>query len=151
MRNLARLLVLVPLSIVPFALQAEDATLLTAGQYEVSSRLDLPYVESAGVTKRSSICITASDGGAQGLVVLSENNPLAKCPASNAHQDGTTLTFDIVCPGGNAATASAKYLLGPQSFEGRIQMKMGGKNMTMMETQNGRRVGSCSTATPPRS
>jgi hypothetical protein len=132
------------LSVVPLALHAEDASLLTAGRYEVRSRLELPYAESNGVTKLSSICIVAGDDGARGLVVLSENNPLAKCPASNAHQDNTTLTFDIVCPGGNAATASAKYQLGPQSFEGRIQMKMGGKNMTMTETQNGRRVGSCS-------
>ena len=144
MRNLTRLLVSASLSVVPLALHAEDASLLTAGRYEVRSRLELPYAESNGVAKLSSICIVVGADSAHGLVVLSENNPLAKCPASNAHQDNTTLTFDIVCPGGNAATASAKYQLGPQSFEGRIQMKMGGKNMTMTETQNGRRVGSCS-------
>jgi hypothetical protein len=147
MRNLSRVLVFASFSVIPCAAKTEDAPLLSAGRYEVISRLELPYAESSGVTKESSICISTGSGGPHGLTVLSENNPLAKCPASNQRQDGAQLTFDIICPGGNAATASAKYQLGPQSFEGRIEMKMGGKNMTMMEAQSGHRVGSCSAAT----
>jgi Protein of unknown function (DUF3617) len=90
------------------------------------------------------------DGPINGLIVLSENNPLGKCPAANAREDGDTLTFDIKCPGGNAAIASAAYTLLGDRFSARITMKMGGKNMTMTETQTGRRTGDCQ-ATAPRS
>ena len=122
----------------------DDVAQLQTGSYEVQISLELPHVEDAGAKKTSTICVTGPESkDNRGLVVLSENNPLGHCPASNFHQDGDTLTFDIACPGGNAAIASAKYVLGAQTFQGRIAMKMGGKNMTMTETQTGRRVGDC--------
>jgi hypothetical protein len=113
------------------------------GEYEVSVRLELPHLEDMATTKLARICVTGGEGGTHGLAVLGGNNPLARCPASNIHEDGGVLTFDIVCPGGNAATGSAKYTLRAQGFDGAIAMKMGGKNMTMTERQLGRRIGSC--------
>ena len=128
--------------------QAEDIA-LEQGAYEVAVRLELPHVEDAGARKVTTICIDKADpGGTFGLVVLSENNPLRHCPASNVHHEGDTLTFDIKCPGGNAASASAKYTLLGQRFDARIAMKMGGKNMTMTEVQSGHRAGACPVPTP---
>lgn len=122
----------------------DDVALMQTGSYEVQISLELPHVEDTGAKKTSMICVTGPENkDNRGLLVLSENNPLGHCPASNFHQEGDTLTFDIACPGGNAAIASAKYVLGARSFQGRISMKMGGKNMTMTETQTGRRVGDC--------
>lgn len=128
--------------------QAEDIA-LEQGAYEVAVRLELPHVEDAGAQKVTTICIDKADpGGTFGLVVLSENNPLRHCPASNVHHEGDTLTFDIKCPGGNAAIASAKYTLLGQRFDARIAMKMGGKNMTMTEVQSGHRAGACPVSSP---
>ncbi len=122
---------------------------LEQGAYEVAVRLELPHVEDADAQKVATICIDKADpGGTFGLAVLSENNPLAHCPASNIHHEGDTLTFDIKCPGGNAAIASAKYTLLGQRFEARIAMKMGGKNMTMTEVQSGHRAGACPASSP---
>jgi hypothetical protein len=127
--------------------RAEDAKLLTPGEYEVQMRLELPHIEDMGVSKISSICVTGA--ATHGLAVLSDNNPLARCPASNVHQDGDTLTFDLVCEGNNQAIAWAKFRLAGDHFNGAIDMKMGGKNMTMTERQSGRRVGACKTGVPP--
>lgn len=121
---------------------------LVEGSYEVEVRLELPHLEDAAVTKLETVCISgAGGGGGHGLAVLSDNNPLARCPVSNVREEGDTLTFDVICEGRNAAKASAAYELGGQQFRGRIAMTMGGKNMTMTETQVGRRVGDCA---PPR-
>lgn len=120
--------------------------LLQPGEYQVTMRLELPHVEDMGFSKEVSICIT--DGGTHGLVVLSDNNPLARCPASNIHQDTDTLTFDLVCEGHNQAVAWAKFTIGADRFDGVFDMKMGGKNMTMTERQTGHRVGVCSNTTP---
>jgi Protein of unknown function (DUF3617) len=123
--------------------------LLQDGAYEVQVRLELPNVLSRGADSTTTICLPYADGGnGAPFPVLSSNNPLAKCPASNVERDGATLTFDIVCEGRGAAWARAVYTLMPRAFEGRIAMVMGGKNMTMTEVQTGRRVGSC---TPPGS
>ena len=118
--------------------------LLAAGRYDVDVRLELPHVEDLNMKKTAAICVMP-DGrdSSRGLTVLGDNNPLSRCPASNVRQDGSLLTFDIVCEGTNAARASASYTLSETAFRGRITMKMGGKNMTMSETQVGRRVGAC--------
>jgi len=125
---------------------ATAAPALEPGEYEVSVRLELPHVEDMGARKVTRICVTGSDGGTHGLVVLSDNNPLARCPASDVRESGGTLTFEIVCPGANAAVGSAKYALRAHDFDGVIAMKMGGKNMTMTERQSGRRAGTCEAA-----
>ena len=128
---------------------AGSHTILQPGVYEVQVRLDLPNLDDMTAVKIAEICISA--GNAQenpGLTVLSDNNPLAKCPRSNLRSDGNELSFDIQCPGGNAARASARYTIGDASFTGRIKMTMGGKNMTMTETQLGRRVGICAANAP---
>lgn len=123
---------------------------LRGGAYKVAVRLELPHLEEMGVSKIATICVTGAEG-TRGLVVLSENNPLGKCPASNIRQEGNRLTFDIACEGLNAAQAKATYTLAPEAFQARIAMKMGGKNMTMTETQQGRRVGDCGALAVPRS
>ncbi len=123
--------------------------LLAAGRYDVDVRLELPHVEDLNMKKTTAICLAPDGGdGSRGLTVLGDNNPLSRCPASNVRQDGSVLTFDIVCEGTNAARASASYTLSETAFRGRIAMKMGGKNMTMSETQVGRRVGACPEALP---
>ncbi len=120
--------------------------LLAAGRYDVDVRLELPHVEDLNMKKTAAICVMP--GGSRGLTVLGDNNPLSHCPASNVRQDGSLLTFDIVCEGTNAARASASYTLAGETFRGRIAMRMGGKNMTMSETQVGRRVGACPEVLP---
>jgi hypothetical protein len=123
----------------------QEASGLQSGQYEVTVRLELRHVEMAA-PKVATICVTET--GTRGLIVLSENNPLARCPASSVRQEGDTLTFEIVCPGRNQAVGSARYTVAPRHFTGVIAMKMGGKNMTMTEHQVGRRIGNCGAGSP---
>ena len=133
------------LAVVAQAQQGE--ALLQGGAYEVEVRLELPNVLSAGADRTTTICLPYR-GTNRALPVLSSNNPLAKCPASNVQRDGAALRFDILCEGRGAAWAHAVYKLMPEAFKGRIAMVMGGKNMTMTEVQSGRRVGSCDPSTP---
>ena len=71
---------------------------------------------------------------------------MATCPASNIRAEGNAFRFEVHCEGKNAAEGFATYTLGAETFEGTIVMKMGGKNMTMTETQKGKRVGDCGAA-----
>ncbi|GJD48392.1 hypothetical protein OPKNFCMD_1110 [Methylobacterium crusticola] len=124
--------------------RAGEPVSLRPGAYEVEVRLALPHVEDAAPRKVTRICLDGSDpGGARGLSVLGDNNPLARCPATPPHREGEALTFAIVCAGRNEAQGSAAYVLAPEAFRGRIAMRLGGKNMTMTEVQAGHRVGAC--------
>lgn len=117
---------------------------LQDGAYEIEVKLELPHLEDMTPKKLVTLCLSSEPGpSVHGIAVLSDNNPLAKCPISNVREAGSELTFDIACEGKNSAKASAKYDLAPDRFRGRITMQMGGKNMTMSEVQAGRRVGAC--------
>lgn len=140
-----RISVLVGLLAMPAMAMASDESKLKPGEYEVKMRLELPHVENNGVEKLEKVCIT--NGGTHGIVVLSENNPLARCPSSNIKEENGDLSFELVCAGHNQAIARARFELWPDRFVGAFEMKMGGKNMTMTERQSARRIGDC--ATPP--
>lgn len=114
---------------------------LEPGAYKVSADLLLPNIEDMNVVRTETLCLTGD--GVHGIKVMSENNPLARCPISNVRESGDTMTFDIVCEGHNQAKATAVYTLMGTSFRGRIAMTMGGKNMTMTEAQEGHRLGAC--------
>ena len=135
-----RLPIFLALFAIPTAASAGD-TVLEPGEYEVEIRLELPHVMDMEVQRTAKVCI--SNSAPYGIVALSENNPLARCPASNVKQSVDELTFDLVCEGHNQAIAWAKFRLWPDRFAGAIDMKMGGKNMTMTERQAGRRIGPC--------
>lgn len=119
------------------------AAALQEGKYEIEVNLKLPYILDTHTRKIERLCLNPDQSPAFGLVVLSSNNPLKKCPIINTVYTANILSFDIICPGENAARAHAEYSISSDSFRGRIKMKMGGKNMTMTEVQVGHRVGSC--------
>lgn len=129
---------------------AAEPAALQGGAYEVEVRLELPHLEDAAPVKTARICLAAQPGSDNhGISVLSDNNPLARCPMTNVSEEAGRIRFDIVCEGKNAARARASYVLAPERFQGRIVMQMGGKNMTMTEVQAGRRVGPCDAGRAP--
>ncbi|WP_334150486.1 DUF3617 domain-containing protein [Hyphomicrobium sp.] len=127
----------------PVPLQAEMAHVLEDGLYEVSVSLDMGAMEDLNARKRVQICVGTGEGRSRGLFLLSGNIQLAHCPVTNLQEAGAALSFDIICEGINAGRASATYTLEPHAFEGRLAIRMGGKNMTMRESQSGRRIGDC--------
>lgn len=129
---------------------AADGGLPAGGAYEVEARLELPHLDDMTARKTVRLCLTAEPGaGTHGLQVLSDNNPLSRCPVSDIRRDGATLSNAIACAGRNAARAQAGYIFTADGFRGRIAMNMGGKNMTMTEAQIGRRTGACDSARAP--
>ena len=95
------------------AAQADPTdALLQDGAYEVKVRLELPNVVNWAAHKTTTICVANSEGtGDRPLPVLSDNNPLAACPAKNVLRTGAILSFDIECAGRDGARARAVYTL----------------------------------------
>jgi hypothetical protein len=116
------------------------------GSYEIVARLELPHLERWAVDKMMTVCLPRAREGELPIPVVSANNPFGDCAVKNLVADGSTLQYDIVCPGRGSASGHATYLLLPNQFSGRIAMVMGAKNMTMTEVQRARRLGRCSQA-----
>jgi hypothetical protein len=118
-----------------------QAAMLEPGAYRVTYRLEVPHVERYARDAETTIC--ASRDMPPG--VLSGNNPLAHCPINHVVLAEDGFNFEIHCPGrlNDSARASASYRWNQGRLEGRIQMVMGGKNMTFVEVQSWRRIGGC--------
>jgi hypothetical protein len=122
-----------------------DEASLPVGSYAITTRLELPHLERWAIDKTTTICL--SDRAARGHIpipIVSENNPYATCAAANLVIDHGRLEYDVFCPGRGSAKAHATYVLAADHFAGRVDMVMGGKNMTMVEVQHAQRVGDCS-------
>ena len=140
---------LIALMVVPPVLceTRSDEASLPVGSYAITTRLELPHLERWAIDKTRTICLSGhAAGGHIPIPILSENNPYAACAAANLRIDQGKLEYDVLCPGRGSAKAHATYLLGAGHFAGRVDMVLGGKNMTMTEVQRAQRVGDCSSA-----
>jgi hypothetical protein len=124
-----------------------EGPLPQGGSYELTARLELPHLERWAVDKTAVVCLPKFRTGDELPVpVISANNPFAKCTVANLTAQGRKLEYDIVCPGRGSAKGHATYMLSANTFSGRVAMVMGGKNMTMTEVQQARRIGECGPA-----
>jgi hypothetical protein len=136
----------ISLAAVPPALceTRSDEASLPVGAYAITTRLELPHLELWAIDKTTTICLSGhASGGPIPIPILSANNPYAACTAANLVVDHGKLEYDVLCPGRGSAKAHATYVLGTDHFAGRVDMVLGGKNMTMVEVQRAQRVGDC--------
>ena len=123
-------------------LAAEEAR-LEPGGYEVEVRIHLANVRDVAAPLLVNRCISPDDlKSGQAFFVLSDN-PLKRCNLVDFESGAGKAFYRIECPGPNRGRAVATFQTGSAAYRGTIEMNMGGKNMTMSETQAGRRVGEC--------
>ena len=117
--------------------------LLAPGLYVVDVRISLPNVQDTAAPIVLTRCVRTADlKSGQAFFVLSDN-PLKTCAQLDYQTTSDRALYRIACPGPNRGSAVAVFDITNTAYRGIIMMNMGGKNMTMSETQTGRRVGDC--------
>ena len=140
MRTLARASVITALAA---AGSSAAGPVLTPGLYRVEVRIDLPNVQNSAAPMVLTRCVDPGDlKSGQAFFVLSDN-PLKNCDLLDYQLTGDTATYRIACPGSNMGSAVGVFETTGTAYRGSIKMNMGGKNMTMSETQVGKRIGNC--------
>lgn len=116
---------------------------LQPGLYQVEVRIALPNVAYTAPPIVLTRCIEPDDlVSGQAFAVLSDN-PLRQCAMADYQASASAVRYRIECAGPNRGSASAAFDIRPSSYRGVISMNMGGKNMTLSETQTGTRIGAC--------
>jgi hypothetical protein len=116
---------------------------LTPGLYDVHVETALPNTYNSALRTTVRHCITAADLATGRAFFVFSETPLRACALQDYDAHQATVRYRITCPGPNAASASAEFALQPTHYHGTIHMQMGGKNMTMVETQYAVRVAAC--------
>jgi hypothetical protein len=114
---------------------------LSEGAYRVAVHIAIPNVETRDYDFETEICWRGTDDPAMPLGPLGPG-PLPRCP-SQARDTPDGVTVATACAGPNAGFAAASYRRTAEGFTGRVEINLGGKNMTMAEAQRGTRTGDC--------
>ena len=114
---------------------------LPQGAYRVAVHIALPHVETRDFDFETEICWRGAADPEMPLGSLGPG-PLAGCPAQ-ARDTAEGVAVTNTCPGPNAGFAAASYRRTAEGFTGRLEINLGGKNMTMAEFQRGTRTGEC--------
>lgn len=126
-------------------LSAHAATLvaLPAGEYELTTETVLPHLEEAlrYATTRARQCLRAPD--ANGLFPLLRHPAFTGCALVPDAQAAGGLQFTLQCANPEAATGLAVFDVAADRLTAVLQLKMGGKNMTLSQRVHGPRIGPC--------
>ena len=116
---------------------------ITPGEYDVTAETVLPHLEEAlrYATTRTRECLREPD--ATRLFPLLLQTAFAGCHLIPAASVGDKLRFVLRCANSEAATGLAVFSVSHYKWSADLQLKMGGKNMTLSQKLSGTRVGSC--------
>lgn len=113
---------------------------LAPGEYELTTQTVLPHLEEAlrYATTRTRQCLREPD--ASGMFPLLRHPAFAGCRLAS-RADG--LHFDLQCSNPEAASGSAVFAFDANQLSAVLDLKMGGKNMTLSQRLSGPRLGPC--------
>jgi hypothetical protein len=138
---------LVPAFLVTLHVQASE--LLPARLYDVTIETGMPHLEEnlRYTTTRQRSCISLKDLATEFPIL---NHPtLAGCTLRKESQNGDnsgkngTVRFGLSCNDRHGTTGTAVWHIDKQRIRGRLDVKLGGKNMTFSQTVTARVVGNC--------
>ena len=119
------------------------ANRLEPGLYEIAVEVELPNILRTSTPTTVRRCITKLQIETQDAFQIESDNPIARCKRSPIRTGSGKAGFQAVCAGGSGGYAEALFVMSADGFTGAIRMDMGGKNMTLIERQTGRRIGAC--------
>jgi len=113
------------------------------GEYDLTTQTLLPHLEEAlrYATTRTRQCLREPD--ATGMFPLLQHPAFVGCNLVRKAEVGDGLHFTLQCLNAEAASGSAVFELGASHFSAVLDLKMGGKNMTLSQRLHGPRVGPC--------
>lgn len=113
---------------------------LQPGRYVIEVEAQLPNVARVAAPQVFEVCLDQLDFESGAAYVPRWPSPIQRCALRLGEHDAQHAITYIECAGPNAASAKGWFEATPSGFQGRYSMQMGGKNMTMSETQHARLV-----------
>lgn len=122
-------------------LAGDNDVALAPGQYDLVAQTILPNLEESlrYATTRSARCLGKEPVDALFPILL--HPAFAGCTL--VRQDAQRDVFVLQCANAQAASGSASLLVEAQRFDATLDLKMGGKNMTLAQRVSGTRRGDC--------
>lgn len=113
---------------------------MPAGRWALTTQTLLPHLEEAlrYATTRGERCLDAP--AADTLFPVLEHEAFAGCALAPTAERNV---FTLRCRNAQAASGQARVEASAATLDAVLELKMGGKNMTLAQRVTGRRVGPC--------
>jgi hypothetical protein len=111
--------------------------------YDVIIETGMPHLEEnlRYTTTHQRNCISPKDLATEFPIL---NHPtLAGCTLGGGARKGDTVRFGLSCDDRHGTTGTAVWHIDKQRIRGRLDVKLGGKNMTFSQTVTARVIGNC--------
>ena len=118
---------------------------LNPGTYELTVETLLPHLEEnlRYATTRQRHCLGTEE--ATTLFPLLSHPAFAGCVLAGGQTVEDRLEYSLECSNPEAASGVAHLTVSPAGVNGVLEVKMGGKNMTLSQRIAGLRLGACAT------
>jgi hypothetical protein len=119
---------------------------VASGEYDLTTQTVLPHLEEAlrYATTRTRQCL--QDPDATAMFPLLQHQAFTGCSLVPGPPASAGRVFTLRCLNPEAATGSAVFEVDAGNVAAVLEIKMGGKNMTLSQRVQGRRVGACAEA-----
>jgi hypothetical protein len=132
---------LIPAFLLMLPVQASE--LLPTRLYEVTIETGMPHLEEnlRYTTTHRRSCISLKDLATEFPIL---NHPtLAGCTLGGETRKDDIVKFSLSCDDRHGTTGTAVWHIDRQRIRGRLDVKLGGKNMTFSQTVTAEVVGNC--------
>ena len=125
------------------ALQVQASEFLPPRLYEVTIETGMPHLEEnlRYTTTHQTRCISSKDLPTEFPILRSP--ALAGCILGGEARQSDTVKFGLICDGGHGTTGNARWRMDKNRIRGRLNVKLGGKNMTFSQTVTAKVIGKC--------
>ena len=119
---------------------------LDPGLYELTADVQLPHLETSlrYATTRETHCLGTPE--ATTLFPILRHPAFVGCALVGGRPIDNHREYNLQCSNPGAATGVARVTVGRATVNAVLDIKMGGKNMTLSQRINGRRLGACDPA-----
>ena len=111
--------------------------------YEVVTETGMPHLEEnlRYAVTRENRCLT--DEELVSAFPILKSASLADCKLQRKRRDAHVNIYLLVCNGGHGTTGNASWRVGEQLIVGQLDVKLGGKNMTLFQRVTAKPLGQC--------
>jgi hypothetical protein len=123
------------------SLPASETT--PARLYALTTETGMPHLEEnlRYAVTRENRCLTGGD--LVSAFTILKSAPLAGCKLRHERRQDDAVSYLLVCDGGHGTTGTASWRVGEQATVGTLNVKLGGKNMTLFQRVTAKPLGRC--------
>lgn len=120
-----------------------EAPAAGSARYRLRIETSMPNLEEnlRYATLNEERCVDPSDLADQ--FWMTRDSALTDCRLVKTRQDPTAAHYRLACRGNHGAEGSARWTLDGDRLIGVLDLRLGGKNMTVTQRITGERIGNC--------